>query len=543
MMDPAEPNDTPEQAVALAREVVRAGLADKATAMRLVQEHVGGPRGSFGALLVARGVVDREGLERLQAAAASASATAAASSPSMWLPARPPSDVSDLPRRPPSGGGDVTGSQRLRPQAAPERESGRLRRPAPEAGGGPHGLSERTLAFDAVLRRPGDSGSREFDPIVADAMAPDERLESTASSSRDAAQRGVDLGVDSVAIDLSSSGEELATQPQPKPGDRLGEYVLEGVLGSGGMGVIHRARREGADGVYAVKILMPRPGPAGEARRQRFAREVEVLRRLEHPNIVRIHDAGRHGAYDWYAMDFVEGRELGDLLAQGRLTLRQRLDMFSTICRAVAHAHERGVVHRDLKPGNVLIDPGDVVHVLDFGLAKVTDAEPTDLQLTHDGSSLGTPYYMAPEQLVSPKDVDRRADVFALGVLLYELTAGARPFVGNTAVDVSNKILNVTPPPPSTLGKDLPPAIDAICLKALQKGAADRYQDVDTLRREVDRVRKALAPRAPASPSGQGDVVDWLTRNRDGVIVGFVLATLVYVPLLIVVVLVVRLLR
>ncbi|MCW8141815.1 MAG: serine/threonine protein kinase, partial [Planctomycetota bacterium] len=447
-MKPAEPIDTAEQAVALAREAVRAGLTDKPTAMRLVQEHVVAPAGSFGALLVARGVVDATDLARLVAAAASATAAASASSPTMWLPARPASDASDLPLRPPSGGG--------------ERESARLRSTIPADPGrdpthdragaeGPHGLSERTLAYDAVLRRPGDSGSREFDPIVA-ADAPDERLESTASSSRDATRRAVDLDLDSVAIDLTSSGEELGSRPPPRPGDRLGAYVLEGVLGSGGMGVIHRARRDGADQPYAVKVLIARPGPSGEARRQRFAREVEVLRRLEHPNIVRMHDAGSHGPYDWYAMDLVEGRELGDLLAQGRLTVRQRLDMFSSICRAVAHAHERGVVHRDLKPGNVLVDPNDAIHVLDFGLAKLTDGEPLDLQLTQDGSSLGTPYYMAPEQLVSPKDVDRRADVFALGVLLYELMAGARPFVGTTAVDVSNKILNVTPPPPSTVG-------------------------------------------------------------------------------------------
>ncbi len=337
----------------------------------------------------------------------------------------------------------------------------------------------------------------------------------------------------------------LTPQREPGTGDRLGDYVLQDVLGSGGMGVIFKARRDGGPQPYAVKILLARQGPSGDARRQRFAREVEVLRRLEHPSIVRLHDAGHHGAYDWYAMDFIEGRELGDLLAQGRLSVRQRLDMFVAICRAVAHAHERGVVHRDLKPGNVLIDPTDGVHVLDFGLAKVVDDDaPQDLRLTHDGSSLGTPYYMAPEQLVSPKDVDRRADVFALGVLLYELLAGARPFVGTTAVDVSNKILNLTPPPPSKVGKGVPAALDAVCLKALEKDAAARYQEVDALRRDVDKVRKALQPRDPsAANGGGGDAVEWLSKHRDGVIVGFAAATLLYVPLLILILVLARLSR
>jgi hypothetical protein len=540
----AEGLDT-DQAIAVAREAVKAGLVDKATAMRLVQEFAARPpadRGSFGQLLVVRGVVDADGLRRLQAAAAAtAAAVNASSSPSVWLRAGEPVDL----RADPS----MNGSQRLRRQEAPEPGErtmvlapGKDVLPLPPGAKPPEqpprGLGEappdRTVSYEPVLKKPAAAESGTFDPIAAD-----QRLDSTASSSRDAARKpGESIELDGVSIADSSDG--LLPQRQPEVGDRLGEYQLESVLGSGGMGIIFRALRAGTDQRYAIKVLMTKPGPAGEARRQRFAREVEVLRRLEHPHIVRIHGAGRHGLYDWYAMDWIEGRELGDLLAQGRLTVKQRLDMYVDICDAVGHAHERGVVHRDLKPGNVLVDPGDEVHVLDFGLAKLT-TESDDARLTHEGSSLGTPYYMAPEQLVSPKDVDHRADIFALGVLLYEMLTAARPFAGASAVEVSNKILNVSPPPPSTLARDVPKGIDAICARALEKKVDDRFPDVAALRREVDAVRKALAPRErPAHRAGSGGAVDWLKKNHAGVIVGLVLATIFYVPLLILVAVLVR---
>jgi serine/threonine-protein kinase len=151
---------------------------------------------------------------------------------------------------------------------------------------------------------------------------------------------------------------------------------------------------------------------------------------------------------------------------------------------------------------------------------------------------------MAPEQLIRPKDVDRRADVFALGVLLYEMLAGGRPFVGTTAVEVNDRILNFTPPAPSKVSKEVPAGLDPVCLKALQKDAGARYQDVDALRREVDKVRKTLQAHE-AGPSG-GELamgLEWVSRNRDGVIVGFVLATLFYVPLLLIIVVIVRLAR
>lgn len=426
-----EERDGSEHAIAVAREVVQLGLADAAVLRPLLREYgqrLGtGERVTFGRLLLERGLLDEAGLQRVEA---------------------------KVP--PPAALGSRLGA---------------------ELGPDPIAL---TVSYEKVLG--------------PDAL----RLDSTASDPADAQQSILIDEGDTVTASTARSQEDLLPQARkPRVGETLGGYELLEVIGGGGMGIVFKARKADTDALYAVKVLIARDGPAGQRRRDRFGREVDALSRLQHRNVVKVHEYGRERAFDWYVMDWIDGRELGDLLQKGLLSLEERLDVFIDVCRGVAHAHLAGVIHRDLKPSNVLLDAASRVYVVDFGLAKLSDS--TEANLTHDGSALGTPYYMSPEQLVSPKDVDARADVFSLGVMLYELACSVRPFTGATAVEVSNRILNHPPPPPSRFRKDLPPGLEAMIHKALEKDPAARYQDVDALRREVETLR----PPRPDPDSGE----------------------------------------
>jgi len=321
---------------------------------------------------------------------------------------------------------------------------------------------------------------------------------------------------------------EWAIEGGPQPGDVFGNFRLVREIGRGGMGVIYEAQKIGTEDSYALKTLHVGETGGASKRRIRFQREVEALRRLTHPNIVGVHDYGRKGPYDFYAMDFIVGRELKEAIQNDDLTPRQKLDAFVQVCEAVAHAHERNVIHRDLKPANVLLNENNEAFVLDFGLAKLSDES---LELTKTGAALGTPYYMAPEQIKSPKDVDTRVDVFALGVILFELMTGERPFQGQTAGEVTHKIINTEPPKPTSLNEKLRPAFDAIVLKAIEKDAEVRYQTVDELRREVAKYRRGDRVR------GAGDVDQlkasvrrYWAANMGPLLIGFFLASAVYLP-------------
>ncbi|MGE0712634.1 MAG: serine/threonine-protein kinase [Planctomycetota bacterium] len=327
--------------------------------------------------------------------------------------------------------------------------------------------------------------------------------------------------IDSIAdAGAASEFDSVAETSEPRVGDVFGNFRLLSELGRGGMGVIYKAESLKTPGeMFALKTLNAGTGPAAAKRRIRFQREVEALRRLTHPNIVGVHDCGRKGVYDFYVMDYIQGRELKAAIKDDDLTPREKLDIFIQICEAVHHAHERNVIHRDLKPANVLVDGEKNSHVLDFGLAKLSDES---LELTRTGAALGTPYYMAPEQIQNPKDVDFRVDIFALGVILFELMTGARPFTGETAGEVTNKIMNEEPPKPSSVNPKLRPALDAICLKAMEKDAARRYQSTDELRREVAKYRRGDRVR-DASDTAQlkATVRRYVDRHKVPLLIGF----------------------
>ncbi|MEO8428073.1 MAG: protein kinase [Verrucomicrobiota bacterium] len=266
---------------------------------------------------------------------------------------------------------------------------------------------------------------------------------------------------------------------------RFGDYELLEEIARGGMGIVYRARQVSLGRIVAVKMLLSgRLGTKDFV--QRFRTESAAAASLQHPNIVAIHEVGFADGQHFFAMDFVEGLTLGQLVAQGPLPARPAATYLKTVAEAIHFAHERNVLHRDLKPSNVLIDSAtDQPRLTDFGLAKRLEAE-TELTLT--GQVLGSPNYMSPEQAVAKRGtVGKRSDVYSLGAILYHLLTGRPPFQGETLTDVLHQVVNDDPLDPHLLAPRVPRDLETICLKCLEKEPARRYQTAHELAHELSR--------------------------------------------------------
>jgi predicted Ser/Thr protein kinase len=255
----------------------------------------------------------------------------------------------------------------------------------------------------------------------------------------------------------------------------IGRYEIVEEVGRGSMGVVYRARDPRLGRIVALKCVafsFPlQPGEEDEFLR-RFYLEAQIAGRLSHPNIVTIHDVGTRESEGtaFIAMEYVTGTNLQELLAGGgRLPIPQVADVARQVADALDYAHGCGVVHRDIKPGNIVLTTGGQVKVLDFGIARAPSGDGTK-----PGRLLGTPNYMAPEQ-VTGAVVDGRADQFSLSVTLYHLLTGERPFVGESLTAISYQVVNVTPPPPSRLNPAVPAEVDRILGRGLAKSATERY--------------------------------------------------------------------
>ena len=255
----------------------------------------------------------------------------------------------------------------------------------------------------------------------------------------------------------------------------IGRYEILEEVGRGSMGVVYRARDPRIGRTVALKtIAFSFPLGPGEEEEflQRFYHEAQVAGRLNHPNIVTIYDVGEKGAGGdaYIAMEFVTGTNLHELLAGGgRLPLMQVADVVEKLAQALDYAHENGVVHRDIKPANILLTESGQPKILDFGIARLAAGG-----LTRPGKFFGTPNYMSPEQVVGA-EIDGRTDQFSLGIILYQLLTGEKPFVGDSVTAISYQVVNVDPPPPSKLNPALRPPFDRIIRKTLAKNASDRY--------------------------------------------------------------------
>ena len=258
--------------------------------------------------------------------------------------------------------------------------------------------------------------------------------------------------------------------------------VLE-MVGQGGMGVVFKARQPKLDRLVALKIL-PEQLAGDPAFAARFAREGQMLARLSHPNVVGVYDFGESGGFFYLLMEYVDGVNLRQALRSGQIAADQALAIVPKICEALQYAHEEGVLHRDIKPENILLDTKGRVKIADFGIAKFAgDAKGT--RLTAAGAALGTPHYVAPEQIERPSEVDHRADIYSLGVVFYEMLTGELP-LGRFA-------------PPSEKSS-VDPRVDEVVLRALEKERDRRQQSASEVRTQVE----TLSAKVPAKPKKHG---------------------------------------
>jgi serine/threonine protein kinase len=261
-------------------------------------------------------------------------------------------------------------------------------------------------------------------------------------------------------------------------------YELQTLVGRGGMGAVYRARHQKLDRVVAIKILLP-DLVQDPAFAERFEREAKALARLDHRGIVGLHDFGRAGAIFYLVMEFVDGANLRELLAQGHLSPREVLLLVPQLCDALQYAHDHRIVHRDIKPENILVDTDGHVRIADFGLAKLVGQDHASQGLTQTRQALGTPHYMAPEQVHASKDVDHRADLYSLGVVLYEMLTGQLP-IGRFQ-------------PPSAKANGVR-GLDPVVMKALENDPSQRYQAATEVKRDVQAVASDPANPPPPLP-------------------------------------------
>ena len=303
-------------------------------------------------------------------------------------------------------------------------------------------------------------------------------------------------------------------------GNTLAHYEITALLGRGGMGEVYRARDTRLRRDVALKILSDYSALDPE-RLTRLRREAEALAGLNHPHIVQVYSFEAEAAVHFLTMELVDGQRLDVDLPPDGLPLARVLDIGGAVADALASAHASGIVHRDLKPANIMINRDGWVKVLDFGLAKLApdadtgDADATaNLDLTRDGVAVGTLPYMSPEQ-VRGHDVDHRSDIFSLGVVLYELATGERPFIGESAPDLTSATLRDTPPMLSDLRADLPHHLGRIVARCLEKEPDKRYQNAKDIRNDLDGLRDEI--RAGSSGRigvGRSGLPRLLTSNR-----------------------------
>jgi serine/threonine-protein kinase len=260
-------------------------------------------------------------------------------------------------------------------------------------------------------------------------------------------------------------------------------YDILRELGRGGMGVVYLAHQEGLDRFVALKMILPGPDIQADDL-MRFRVEAAAISRMQHLNLVQIYGIGEHEGAPFFSLEFVDGGSLEDKLNGKPMPPREAAGLAATLARAIHAAHERGIVHRDLKPGNVLLTSDGTPKITDFGIAKRVDrggkAQREDI--------LGTPCYMAPEQILGKtEEIGPRTDIYALGSMLYEFLTGWPPFNAETVNDTLLQVINQPPEPPSRLQPAVPPELERICLKCLEKNPATRYPTALALAEDLER--------------------------------------------------------
>ena len=291
-----------------------------------------------------------------------------------------------------------------------------------------------------------------------------------------------------------------------------GRYRIERELGRGGMAKVFLGTDTVLGRTVAVKVLAPQYAD-DDSFVQRFRREAQAAASITHPNIVSVFDTGSDDGMHFIVMEYVEGRTLAEILAGGGRILPDRaIDIAIDVDRALEAAHARGVIHRDIKPGNIMLDPRGDVKVTDFGIARVTTTADTVAQTA---AIMGTAAYLSPEQAQGLPN-DGRSDIYSLGCVLYEMVTGRPPFLGDSPVAVASKQVLEQPVPPSRLNPDITADLDAVILRALAKNPANRYQSADEMRADLERAKRGLPVLAtPLLAAGATQVLDPPAGARD----------------------------
>ena len=313
---------------------------------------------------------------------------------------------------------------------------------------------------------------------------------------------GAPQGVPQSAVTSSSGILPRTAQPFPCA---FGEYELLEEIARGGMGVVYRARQVRLNRIVALKMIL-----AGQFASQqevvRFRREAEAAANLRHPGIVAIHEIGEEQGQHYFSMDFVQGRNLAEIIREGRLPARRAARYSQAIADAIHYAHQQGVLHRDLKPSNILIDENDQPRITDFGLAKRVRG---DLGLTATGEVLGSPSFMPPEQTSGKSaKLGPPSDVYGVGAILYNLLTGRPPFQAETIDAVLVQLREADPVAPRLLNPSISPDLETICVKCLEKEPARRFPDAAAL-------EHALEQCAGVNGWTSEDAADWWRRHQD----------------------------
>ena len=258
---------------------------------------------------------------------------------------------------------------------------------------------------------------------------------------------------------------------------KYGRYEIKEELGKGGMGVVYLAHDPQIDRLIALKVLRP-DRLTGEAFVQRFLKEARTIGRLSHPNIVTVYDIGQDRETIFIAMEFLEGDPLNKIMEEREVSYEEILSLGLQMAEALHYAHGKGVVHRDIKPSNIILNPNGRIKITDFGIAHIED--PTASMQTQAGEILGTPAYMSPEQVLS-RPVDGRSDLFSLGIILYEMATGKRPFRGDSMPAVFRAVTQETPEPPDRLKPAVSPGLSGVIMKCLEKDPMERFETGETL--------------------------------------------------------------
>jgi tetratricopeptide (TPR) repeat protein/tRNA A-37 threonylcarbamoyl transferase component Bud32 len=381
----------------------------------------------------------------------------------------------------------------------------------------PYGEGEACPRCGTELARPG-SGRTVAIP------APDARPASVTGAPAYARPPSA-TGMPGYARPGSATGLPDYAPPATKTDSGLGRIVQEGgtwsnyeVLGElarGGMGIVYKARQKGLGRDVCLKVMRGASMASSDERR-RFLREAEAAAKLHHPGIVPIHDVGEHEGKCFFSMDFVEGQELGHYVKNERPQARQIVEILVLVCDAIHYAHQRGIIHRDLKPANVMVDLDKKPHVMDFGIAKRLDVADDDERgpMTQEGEIMGTPHYMAPEQAEGRvSEIDVRSDVYSLGVILYELLTGRRPFQDDNILRLIKMVVNEDPKSLRLVVPDLDEDLETIVLKTMEKEKERRYQTALALKEELQRWLNGEAILARRA-TWDYRVRKWAARNR-----------------------------